>query len=181
MTLDELLDRAELGAPTADDLRALDAGDRDLRDAIDELDGRHAVAAGRWSAVTLHEDERCEVALFELSAGDAIPLHDHPGMTVHQRVLRGAVEVESWDLLPEDGGGGRPARRLLSAVCDVASGVATLGPARGNVHRVRALADAVFVDVLAPPYGDGRRASEWRVAEAPGPDGVGRLAWVRTL
>lgn len=181
MTLEELLDRAELGAPTADDLRALDAGDRDLLDAIDALDGRHADATGPWSALTLYEDDRCEVALFAVSAGDAIPLHDHPGMTVHQRVLRGAVAVESWDLLPEDGGEGWPARRLPAVVCDAGSGVVTLSPTRGNLHRVRAREDAVFVDVLAPPYGEGRRCSEWRVAEEPGGDGVGRLAWVRTL
>lgn len=180
MTLDELLDRAELGAVTAGDLDALDPDDPDLLDAIAELDERHRFKDGGWSSVSLYDDDPCEVAVFALSAGDEIPLHDHPGMTVHQRVLRGAVELDAWDLVdPADAS--RGARHVGRAVADVAAGALSLHPTRANLHRVRALTDAVFVDVLTPPYGDGRRCSEWRVVEAPDAAGIGTLAWVRTL
>lgn len=180
MTLDELLDRAELGAVTAADLDALDPDDPDLLDAIAELDERHRYKASGWSSVSLYDDDSCEVAVFALSAGDEIPLHDHPGMTVLQRVLRGAVALDAWDLLDPAGASHR-ARHVGSTVADVASGTLSLGPTRANLHRVRALTDAVFVDVLTPPYGEGRRCSEWRVVEAPDAEGVGRLVWVRTL
>ena len=180
MTLDELLDRAELGVVTAADLDALDPDDPDLVDALDELDARHRYKVGGWSSVSLYDDAPCEVAVFALSAGDEIPLHDHPGMTVLQRVLRGAVALDAWDLL-DPAGAVRKACHVGRAVADVASGTLSLGPTRANLHRVRALTDAVFVDVLTPPYGEGRRCSEWRVVEAPDAAGIGALAWVRTL
>lgn len=177
MTLDDFLERAARSAPTAEDLAALDLADPDLRDALDELRAVHAEAAGPWSALNLHDDERCAIALFAVSAGEVIPLHDHPGMTVHQRVLRGALEVDAWELVSADG----TARHHGATLWDVAAGVATIAPGAGGLHRVRALRDAVFLDVLAPPYGETRRCTEWRVVEAADGDGRGRLAPVRTL
>jgi hypothetical protein len=180
VTLDELLDRAELGTVTADDLAALDADDPDLRDALDELEHRHRDGYGRWSSTTLLDAERCEVAVFAVAAGEEIPLHDHPGMTVHQRVLRGAVAVDAWDLL-DAVGTSRAARHVGEALVREGDAAVALLPDRANIHRLRAVVDAVFIDVLTPPYGDGRRCSEWRVEVAPDAAGSGRLTWVRWM
>ena len=53
------------------------------------------------------EDHAFTIAMFQLTPGAEIPFHDHPGMTVYSRVLRGAVEVTSLDWMDSvDGGEG---------------------------------------------------------------------------
>jgi cysteamine dioxygenase len=181
VTLTELLRRAELGVLTIDDLAALAPDAPDLCEVIEALEADDGDAAFSWRATTLHEDSLQEVALFALLAGHSIPLHDHPGMTVHQRVLRGALEVEAWDLLEAHTAVELRARHRGIVRCDASTGVHTLTATEGNLHRVMALEDTVFLDVLAPPYGAERRCTEWRVVEAPGADGVGKIVRVRTL
>ncbi|GAB0492007.1 hypothetical protein MMPV_003266 [Pyropia vietnamensis] len=43
------------------------------------------------------------MSVFILPAGTAIPLHDHPGMTVVTKVLWGTLHVESYDLVRPEG------------------------------------------------------------------------------
>lgn len=52
------------------------------------------------------------MSVFILPAGTAIPLHDHPGMTVVTKVLWGTLHVKSYDLVRPRGSGGR---RLASS------------------------------------------------------------------
>ena len=48
---------------------------------------------------TVHESPAFDIVVFLFPAGAAIPLHDHPGMTVLSKVLYGTVGMRSFDWL----------------------------------------------------------------------------------
>ena len=143
----------------------------------------------------LHEDLAFTLGVFKfLAAGDAIPTHDHPGMTVMSKILYGAVHVKSYDwvVAPEDEGKPPPpvpdgTPRLARVVRDgvVAAGTTPLAlfPTRGgNVHGFTAITPTAMLDVQAPPYalGAGRDCHYFHeVSEGPGgePAGAG-YAWL---
>jgi hypothetical protein len=47
----------------------------------------------------MHEDAALTIGVFSLPQGAAIPLHDHPGMTVFSRLLYGRLHVRSFDFV----------------------------------------------------------------------------------
>ena len=61
-----------------------------------------------------------------------IPLHDHPGMTVLSKVVRGSLRVTSFDV-----GADGKARRSISLMTS-ADGPAALFPSVNNVHEFQA-------------------------------------------
>ena len=87
------------------------------------------------------------IAAFVLAPHAKIPLHDHPGMTVLSHVVRGSMQVTSFDV-----GADGKARRS-SSIMTSADGPAALFPSVNNVHEFRAGADgACVLDVIVPPY-----------------------------
>ena len=110
------------------------------------------------------------IAAFVLAPGARIPLHDHPGMTVLSKVVRGSLQVTSFDV-----GADGKARRS-SSIMTSADGPAALFPCVNNVHEFRAGADgACVLDVIVPPYDeDAGRACHYFEAAVIG-DGVFRL------
>ena len=87
------------------------------------------------------------IAAFVLAPHAKIPLHDHPGMTVLSKVVRGSMHVTSFDV-----GADGKARRS-SSIMTSADGPAALFPSVNNVHEFRAGAGgAVVLDVIVPPY-----------------------------
>ncbi|MBK9758322.1 MAG: hypothetical protein IPO88_33365 [Nannocystis sp.] len=103
-----------------------------------------------WSSLKLHLDPHCEVGLFFLPRGQRIPLHDHPRLRVWMRVLAGRVQVTSytWHTPPL-------AHRSVTTL-DPDSPVWLVDHARDNLHELLAEDDLAFLDVLRPPYIDGR-------------------------
>lgn len=145
----------------------------------------HRRDPGDWWSVPLLALPGAHLSLFLLPAGAVIPCHDHPGMRVWSRVLRGRVRVRSWDWIAPPAPGepapawasARPAdERALSAGAPPLA----LDPVRGNLHELRAELPSALLDLFAPPYEpDGARRCHYWAAQAAGPDGVARLRLLR--
>ncbi|HEY0133426.1 MAG TPA: hypothetical protein VGB85_05080 [Nannocystis sp.] len=114
-----------------------------------------------WSSHKLHFDRACEIGLFFLPRGERIPLHDHPHIHVWMRVLCGRLRATSftWAARPL-------ARRSGDAVLDAGSPVWAVLPEQDNLHELEALEDVAFLDVLRPPYIDGRVCTYYAAAPA---------------
>ena len=125
---------------------------------------------GACTYLGIVENDEYSIAAFVLQPGARIPLHDHPGMTVLSRVVRGSLRVTSFDV-----GADGKARRSISLMTS-ADGPAALYPSVNNVHEFQAGAGgAVVLDVIVPPYDeDAGRACHYFEAAAIG-DGVFRL------
>ena len=125
---------------------------------------------GACTYLGIVENDEYSIAAFVLAPHAKIPLHDHPGMTVLSKVVRGSLQVTSFDV-----GADGKARRS-SSIMTSADGPAALFPSHNNVHEFRAGAGgAVVLDVIVPPYDeDAGRACHYFEAAAIG-DGVFRL------
>lgn len=125
------------------------------------LDLGDCLPARGYTSRTLHADPRCEVGLFFLRAGQQLPLHDHPGMHVWMRVLVGQLHVTSYTWVE------RPLARRTADLClDPGSLVWLVEPGRDNIHRLAARTDVAFLDVLRPPYVDGRVCTYYQAVPA---------------
>ena len=112
--------------------------------------------------IHLYESEHVSMGIFLLPAGSRIPLHDHPGMTVVSRVLRGSLHVRSYDWAagccgetgPRRPGGGDAVRvfdGLVGSGTERETSVLFPG-SNGNVHAFEAVEDCAVFDVICPPY-----------------------------
>ncbi|CAK9206346.1 unnamed protein product [Sphagnum troendelagicum] len=112
------------------------------------------------SYLPLYECEQFAMGIFCLPKSTAIPLHNHPGMTVLSKVLYGSVRVRGYDwvnpfdeMLNADPSRRRLAKRevdhVLTAPCETSVLYPTTG---GNIHAFTALTPCALFDVLAPPY-----------------------------
>jgi len=117
-----------------------------------------------WAAEGLLDGPGHHGSVFLLPRGAAIPLHDHPGMHVLTRVLRGRLRVEAFDWVGEPGGRARPAFAGELAA-GPGPGVYRTGPRDGNLHRIEALEDAAFVDLFLPYYGPDRPCTYYRIRD----------------
>ena len=135
-----------------------------------------AAATGRRSEVwhvPIAETAAYSICIFILGPNASIPLHDHPGMTVLSKVLRGSVTATSFDVV-EALAGGR-VRAAPSATTAAAPATLALFPDAKNVHEFVAGPEGVAIlEVLSPPYdaGDGRDCHYFRVVteDAKGDD-----------
>ena len=125
---------------------------------------------GACTYLGIVENDEYAIAAFLLQPGATIPLHDHPGMTVLSKVVRGSLRVKSFDVDNEG-----KARRSISLMTS-ADGPAALYPSVNNVHEFEAGdGGAVVLDVIVPPYDeDSGRACHYFEAVVIG-DGVFRL------
>lgn len=132
----------------------------------------------------VYEDHAMSIGIFLLPRGSAIPLHDHPGMTVLSKLLFGRLRVTSYDMpadrpSPSKTSMLNPFSRGRSAIrfrCQpprttiVAAPCSTLrlDPLCGNIHEFEALEDTAIFDVLTPPYNDraGRSCHYYSIADA---------------
>ena len=125
---------------------------------------------GACTYLGIVENDEYAIAAFILEPHAKIPLHDHPGMTVLSRVVRGSLRVTSFDV-----GADGKARRSISLMTS-ADGPAALFPSVNNVHEFQAGAGgAVVLDVIVPPYDEdaGRACHYFEVVDVGG--GVFRL------
>lgn len=111
-----------------------------------------------WHSIELVDRPEVHATLFGLRAGAAIPLHDHPRMTVLCKVLHGRMRVSSleWETVGSSG------RHLGSVDLDPSSAPLFI---RDTLHEITALTDCAFVDLFSPWYDpDCRPCSYWRIA-----------------
>ncbi|KAL6637202.1 hypothetical protein ACP70R_024774 [Stipagrostis hirtigluma subsp. patula] len=146
----------------------------------DEMNG--AAAGDRQSppiitCKTVYQCDNFTMAVFFLPPGAAMPLHDHPGLTVFSKLLVGSARVVSYDWAhprrrracaaaaagsSEAPPGMMLAEKVLDGDFTAASGAWVLFPdAGGNMHRFRAGEDGpcAFLDVLTPPYSPARQGA----------------------
>eukprot|EP00042_Codosiga_hollandica_P055112 m.762542 g.762542 ORF g.762542 m.762542 type:complete len:247 (-) comp59051_c0_seq25:3206-3946(-) len=119
--------------------------------------------------VKILETKQVSIGLFVLKQGAEIPLHNHPNMTVLSKCVQGEVKIQSFDWTRSD----QQATRQ-SPACATSKGVffvnakskpKWLYPAERNIHSIEAVADAVFLDIISPPYSDARPCAYYRVCE----------------
>ncbi|CAN6282058.1 unnamed protein product [Urochloa humidicola] len=113
---------------------------------------------------TIYECDNFTITVFLLPQGAAMPLHDHPGMTVFSKLLIGSTHVVSYDwvhprVCTTAAAGSVPEAMLAQKVLDneftAASGAWVLFPdAGGNLHRIVTGEDGpcALLDVITPPY-----------------------------
>ncbi|KAE8786479.1 2-aminoethanethiol dioxygenase [Hordeum vulgare] len=114
---------------------------------------------------TIYKSEKFSMVLFFLPTNAAIPLHNHPGMTVFNKLLIGSMHATSYDWAdPDDDpanesgassadGQLRLAQLVVDDVFTAPCDTSVLFPtAGGNMHRFRAVAPSAFLDILGPPY-----------------------------
>ncbi|KAG5507527.1 hypothetical protein JIQ42_07825 [Leishmania sp. Namibia] len=117
---------------------------------------------------TLYQDEAVTLCWFVVPPGKALPLHDHPGMTVWQRAMHGRLHLCSIvrGASAQAGTGASIAPNVGTVIFDgelegvgdaiAASEVLGFTPAGGGVlHEIRnidAAQPAFFVDIISPPY-----------------------------
>ena len=129
----------------------------------------------------VYEDSDVELVVFLFPAGACIPLHDHPHMSVFSKVLYGSLATTSYDweeplthreldslsaelerLESQTEDPGPPLAPPRAAVCRAsavltpASPTSSLGPCAGNIHTFQAREACAVIDLLMPPYDDGR-------------------------
>lgn len=104
-----------------------------------------------------------QITVFFLPPGAAMPLHNHPGLTVFSKLLVGSARVVAYDwvrpLVCSGSGSAGSTMMLAEKVLDqeftVASGAWVLFPdSGGNMHRFVAGEDGpcAFLDVITPSY-----------------------------
>lgn len=144
--------------------------------AMDALTAEHLAitatgleAGGPVGYHHIYSDHDLSIGIFVLPAGSAIPLHDHPDMTVLSKMLFGRMQVTSFDrplpsASPPPAAGAfaslfaskqhlrcpAPVCRTVAAPC----APLRLDPVRGNIHEFVALEHTAIFDVLTPPYDD---------------------------
>lgn len=124
----------------------------------------------RPTTLTLVRTHKVDVTLWALPPGACLPLHDHPGMTVLNRVMAGRMHELSFDWADgADAVNGPTKRREAKVVANKwrtggmsEAASATDSPrsievsphAGGVLHAFTAAPDApvLFIDVIAPPY-----------------------------
>ncbi|CAI9268175.1 unnamed protein product [Lactuca saligna] len=125
------------------------------------------------ACTTIYQSEKFSLCIFFLPANAVIPLHNHPGMTVFNKLLLGKVHIKSYDLVDSSDSNHEsisPSHMKLaslkvdgvySAPCDTSVLYPTSG---GNIHAFRAITPCAILDVMGPPYSkkDGRDCSYYR-------------------
>ena len=116
------------------------------------------------SYLKLHEDAVFNMGTFVFPPATAMPLHNHPRMTVLSKLLYGKVHWLSYDWVDANEFGkdgihgtlpGTP--RLAWVVCDrvveaTEGHMALYSTSGGNVHSIRSITPAAMLDILTPPY-----------------------------
>ncbi|KAI5080701.1 hypothetical protein GOP47_0003884 [Adiantum capillus-veneris] len=115
----------------------------------------------------IHMCRRFSMGIFYLPQSAVIPLHDHPEMTVLNKLLHGSMHVKAYDWVDpsvqrSDFSGQRseasfPNARLarlvvediFTAPCKASMFCPTGG---GNIHALTGVTHCAVLDVLAPPY-----------------------------
>ncbi|GMP98325.1 hypothetical protein CsSME_00046265 [Camellia sinensis var. sinensis] len=126
----------------------------------------------RVTCTTIYQCENFSLCMFFLPATAVIPLHNHPGMTVFSKLLRGTMHIKAYDWVdpvnsddsvqPSQPRLARlKADSVFTAPCDTSVLYPTSG---GNIHAFTAITPCVVLDVMGPPYSkdDGRDCSYYR-------------------
>ncbi|XP_042052544.1 plant cysteine oxidase 2-like [Salvia splendens] len=136
--------------------------------------------APRVTSATIYKCDKFELCIFFLPETAVIPLHNHPEMTVFNKLLLGTMHIKAYDwvdplssdcsisptkFLDVDGSSVRLAKlkanTTFTAPCDSSVLYPTSG---GNIHEFTAITPCAVLDVIGPPYSkdDGRDCTHYQ-------------------
>jgi hypothetical protein len=96
------------------------------------------------------------LGMFILAHSEEIPLHDHPGMHVITKVLRGKIKVNCYSKETFNNQE-KQVKFKGSHYLDSSSKCFVTFPIENNLHSITSLeGDAVFLDIFAPSYDEER-------------------------
>ncbi|KAJ8471384.1 hypothetical protein OPV22_025727 [Ensete ventricosum] len=137
---------------------------------------RHGASKGTPPVTYLHvyECDKFSICIFCLPPSGVIPLHNHPGMTVFNKVLFGSLHVKSYDWvnLPQNSGeivdplrfqpsGLRLAKVKTDDTFTAPCRTSVLFPQDGgNLHCFTAKTSCAVLDVLGPPYSNSEEGRD---------------------
>jgi len=142
-----LLERAAVALRSAEStplLEEIGAADVGLPELL-----QHLRAKEGWQEEEAWTTPSFRASLFLMPAGGTMPLHDHPGMDALLKVLWGQIRIRSYDWME---GQQALARVTSDRLVSPADGAQRLEPHRDNLHRLDAVEDSAFLDLLAPDY-----------------------------
>lgn len=119
----------------------------------------------RPPVITYMEIYKCNkfsICIFCLPLSAAIPLHNHPGMTVFSKLLFGTMHIKSYDWATDvtsemdqvPDGVGLAKVKVNSQFTAPCSTKVLFPDDGGNMHCFTALTPCAVLDVLGPPYND---------------------------
>ena len=107
-------------------------------------------------------------SVFGLRAGETIPLHDHPGLDVITKVLRGRIRVQTFEWIDATSLTARACGELVIGDADDAL---VLRKSPGTLHTVTAIEATAFLDLFAPYYDDVTRPCRYYAIERSSANG----------
>lgn len=113
-----------------------------------------------WSFVELYPHPQFHINLLMIPKKNEIPLHNHPKMHVLLKVLWGKMHIQAFDWAQEYPYEGL-VRETQNGIYDGASPTLLIRPDTRNIHRIRAIEDCAFLDVVTPPYSEKERPCEY--------------------
>ena len=139
-------------------LQQLDLSDSTFQAA---LDASHESGNRFWHWQRLTKESTIKGGVLTIVQDQDVPLHDHPGATGMVRVLTGEVEVWQFDRPVAAPAGPTDSRAVLERACRRVmrpGDIATLSPASGNIHALRARSSTCsMLDYFIPPYVRSKR------------------------
>ncbi|KDP39661.1 hypothetical protein JCGZ_02681 [Jatropha curcas] len=126
----------------------------------------------RVTTTTIYKCDKFSICIFFLPASAVIPLHNHPEMTVFNKLLLGKMHIKSYDWIsppvaeePVQPSNIRLAKMVANSVFEAPCNTSVLYPTTGgNIHQFTAITPCAFLDVFGPPYSkeDGRDCSYYK-------------------
>lgn len=126
----------------------------------------------RVKCTTIHKCRDFSLMLFFLPPSAVIPLHNHPEMTVFNKLLLGKMHIKAYDWADsvetessEQPSSMRLARLKANSVFTAPCNTSVLYPTTGgNIHEFTAITPCAVLDVLGPPYSkeDGRDCTYYK-------------------
>jgi cysteamine dioxygenase len=93
-----------------------------------------------------------DIAIFLIPAGNQLPIHDHPNMTVLSKLLIGQLSTRSFTPLSPIQLNSKIEATMISGIKSSEDPTWLLSPTENNIHEFIALSTCVVFDVLMPPY-----------------------------
>ena len=141
--------------------------EKDPRMKIDPVSSKLHVKSP-LKAISIYNDLDLEIKAIFIPPNSRIPMHDHPGMTVFQKVLVGNMRYQDGDLDDDETMivGHHEMRKIHAKsdqLVDCHTPTLVVLPDDGNLHEIQEYGGmgCCFLDIMSPPYDitEGRNLS----------------------